>query len=75
MDRDDLKLLNKQLEHMHQPPRHEGTMMLAITAVFLAGVTVGGFLFAQKSKPPMQTASTEMQLSSIPPDAPAIFAR
>jgi hypothetical protein len=56
MDRHDQELLDRQLRRFHPAPRNDGVMVLAIAAVFFAGMTLGGFLFAYKGGP-MQTAS------------------
>jgi hypothetical protein len=51
-------------------------MMLAIAAVFVAGVTVGGYLFAHKGELPTRTASTEtLPALAVPAGAPPIIAR
>jgi hypothetical protein len=64
MTRRDQELLDKQL---HIAPRHDGIMMLAILAMFFAGMALGGFLSAYSSQPgPMRVASNEI--------APAISA-
>jgi hypothetical protein len=57
MDRRDQELLEKQLRRLN-PPRSDGVMILAILAVFFAGMALGGFLFAYKSEP-MQIASND----------------
>jgi hypothetical protein len=46
MDRRDQELLDKQLRRVQPVRANDGTMILAIVAVFLAGVTLGGFLFS-----------------------------
>jgi hypothetical protein len=51
MDRRDQELLDKQLRRFSPAPRNDGAMMLALVAVFLAGMTVGSFAFAYKSDP------------------------
>jgi hypothetical protein len=57
MDQRDQELLDKQLRRLN-PPRSDGVMILAILAVFFAGMALGGFLFAYKSEP-MQIASND----------------
>ena len=57
MEQRDQELLDKQLRRLN-PPRSDGVMILAILAVFFAGMALGGFLFAYKSEP-MQIASTD----------------
>ncbi len=56
MDRNDLELLDKQMGHISPAPRNNGVLMLAIAAVFFAGVALGGYLFADQGEPPLQTA-------------------
>jgi hypothetical protein len=76
MDRHDQDLLNKQLGHLNPPPRRDGAIMLAVVAVFVAGVTVGGFLFADKNELPLRTASTEtLPATSVPAVASPTIAR
>jgi len=41
MTRRDQELLNRQLRGLHIQPRHNGTMILAIVAIFLAGIFLG----------------------------------
>ena len=57
MDSRDRELLDKQLRRLRLPPRRDGVMILAIVGVFLAGMTAGGLLFANRSGP--QTASSD----------------
>lgn len=51
MNRHDRELLQKQLHAAYIAPRHQDVMMAAIVAVFLAGVAVGGFLYAHTGHP------------------------
>ncbi len=51
MDRRDQELLNKQLRRFSHAPKPDGTMILALVAVFLAGMTVGSFAVAYKNDP------------------------
>jgi len=41
MTRRDQELLDRQLRGLHIQPRRNGTLMLAIVAVFLAGICLG----------------------------------
>jgi len=59
MDKRDQELLDKQLARFQPPPRRDGLMVLAIVGVFLAGMTAGSFLFAYRSPPAIQTASSD----------------
>jgi hypothetical protein len=58
MDQRDQELLDKQLHGLHPQPRHDGVMMLAIVAVFLAGMAAGAYLSAYQDEP-MRVASNE----------------
>ena len=55
----DQELLEKQLRGIdNRPP--EGVFMLAFTAVFFAGMAVGGFLFAYTDQPPLRMAANDI---------------
>ena len=58
MDRAGQELLDKQFQRFLPPPRRDGLMVLAVVGVFLAGLTVGGSLFAYRTSPEIQTASS-----------------
>jgi hypothetical protein len=58
MDRPDRKLLDKQLRRLVPSPPSD-VLMLAIVGVFLSGIVVGGLIFANKTEPPVQTASND----------------
>jgi hypothetical protein len=69
MGQRDRELLAKQLRRLN-PPRSDGVMILAILAVFFAGMALGGFLFAYKIEP-MQIASNDATPAiSLPNGAP-----
>ena len=58
MNRRDRELLETQLHSVYAAPRNDGVLMLAILAVFFAGIALGGFLFAYTDQPgPMRVAS------------------
>ena len=58
MTRRDQELLDKQLHAVYAAPRSDGVLMLAILAVFCAGIALGGFLYAYTSQPgPVRLAS------------------
>jgi hypothetical protein len=59
MDRRDKKLLDRQLRHLVPSPRSDGVLMLTIVGVFLGGIVIGGIIFANKTEPPVQTASND----------------
>jgi hypothetical protein len=44
------------MSHLHSAPRRDGTLMIVMTGVFIAGLTVGGVLFTFGSKPSTATA-------------------
>ena len=58
MDRRDQELLDKQLKRFQRPARRDGLMVVAVAGVFLAGLTVGGSLFAYRRPPAIQAASS-----------------
>jgi hypothetical protein len=75
MNRRDQELLDKQLSSVHLTPRHDGVMILAIFAVFLVGVTVGGFLVAYTDQP-MRVAANDLAPAVSPvPYTPQIVRR
>ncbi len=57
MDRRDLELLDKQMGHISPVPPNNGVLMLAIAAVFFAGIAFGGYLSSDRIAPPLRTAS------------------
>ncbi len=59
MDQRDQELLDKQLRLLVPSPPRSGLLMLAIVGVFLGGIAVGGLIFANKTEPPVQTASND----------------
>jgi hypothetical protein len=69
MTRHDQELLEKQLRGIdNRPP--EGVLMLAIAAVFFAGMAVGGFLFAYTDQPPLQMAANNIAAHTSQPVMP-----
>ena len=70
MDQRDQELLDKQLRQLNLSPRSDGVIILAILAVFFAGMTLSGFLFSYKSEP-VQIASNDatpaVSLPNVPP--------
>lgn len=58
MNQRDQDLLDKQLHAVYVPPRNEGVLILAVLAVFFAGVALGGFVFAYSNEPgPLHVAA------------------
>jgi hypothetical protein len=62
MDQRDQELLDKQLRSVSPSPRNDGVMILAIVAVFFAGITLGGILFAPENGS-TQIASNDAAIS------------
>jgi hypothetical protein len=50
MDQRDRELLEKQLRQLNVPSRHEGTAILMLVCMFLAGVTLGGIWFGPQNE-------------------------
>jgi hypothetical protein len=60
MNRRDQELLEKQLHSTYIAPRNDGVLILAVLAVFFAGVALGGFLFAYTAQPgPLRVAAND----------------
>jgi hypothetical protein len=55
MDRRDQELLDKQLRHVGFAPRNDSVAML-LSAMFFAGMAIGGFLYAYAGAPPRAVA-------------------
>jgi len=66
MDRRDRKLLDKQMRRVAPTPRNDGAMILALVAVFLAGVTLGAAMFAHKSRPTRFASNDATAAFSLP---------
>ena len=65
----DQQLLEKQLRGIdNRPP--DGILMLAIAAVFFAGMAVGGFLFAYTDQPPLRMAANDIAGQTSQPVLP-----
>jgi hypothetical protein len=67
MDQHDQELLDKQLGRISPSPRRNAVILSAVIAVFLAGVTFGGFI-TEKTET-MQIASDDAAMS-LPAGAP-----
>ena len=61
--------------HVAPRPRADGTLVLVATALFLAGMTLGGYLTAYTEEPPTQTASNEFLAPLTQPTHTAPIAR
>jgi hypothetical protein len=57
MTQDELELLEKQLREVAVAPPDRGVLMLAVAAVFFAGMALGGFFFAYNGQPSLHLAS------------------
>lgn len=60
MNQRDQELLEKQLGHLAVAPRRDGVLILAVLAVFFAGMTLGGFLYAYTDEAPMHVAANDV---------------
>ena len=65
----DQQLLEKQLRGIDNSPP-EGILMLAIAAVFFAGMAAGGFLFAYTDQPPLRMAANDIAAPTSQPVLP-----
>jgi Anti-sigma factor NepR len=70
MDQRDQELLDKQLRHLNPYPRSDSVMMLAILAVFFAGMALGSFLFAYEGQPLQIASNDAMTATSVPNGTP-----
>jgi sugar (pentulose or hexulose) kinase len=70
MDQRDQELLDKQLRHLNPYPRSDSVMMLAILAVFFAGMALGSFLFASEGQPLQIASNDAMTATSVPNGTP-----
>jgi hypothetical protein len=50
MDQRDLDLLDKQMRRFDPSPRRDGVLMLAVVAVFFAGLICGSYLSEEESE-------------------------
>jgi hypothetical protein len=62
MTRRDQELLDRQLRGLCIQPRHDGTMILAIVAIFLAGMFLGNL--RSEAREPVHFNATETALSA-----------
>jgi hypothetical protein len=70
MNRRDRTLLNKQIGKLTVPPANGPLLMLVVAAVFVAGMTLGGFLVGFRGAP-MHIAANDTRLS-LPGAAPPV---
>ena len=62
MDRRDQDFLNKQMRHIQPSPRGNGTIILGLVAVFLAGVTLGALMFDYQAASTQTAERTRMAM-------------
>ena len=70
MNRRDQELLEKQLHSTYLAPRNDGVLILAVLAVFFAGIALGGFLYAYTAEPLQVAANDIAPAISLPHGAP-----
>jgi hypothetical protein len=75
MNRRDQELLQKQLQHVRPAPRNDGVMILALAAVFFAGIALGGFLFAHRTEPTLYASNDAAPAMPFPHLRPQILLR
>lgn len=63
MDHRDRELLNRQMNRFQHNPRRVGVLILALAAVFIAGLTAGGLLFTFGNNPSTPTAFDEGKIA------------
>jgi len=69
MNQREQKLLDRQLHGLYLPPHRDGTIILAILAVFIVGLFVGSLLSGPSEQ--MQTAANEPAMSLPSGSSPA----
>jgi hypothetical protein len=70
MNRRDRKLLDKQIGKLAAPPSNGPLMMLVVAAVFVIGMTLGGFLVGYRGAPVHVAANDAKLALSLPDNAP-----
>jgi hypothetical protein len=71
MTRRDQELLDRQLRGLHIQPRRNGTMMLAIVAVFVAGLFLGNL--RSQAGETVHFNTTETALSALGASSPTVL--
>ena len=72
MDRHEQELLDKQLRHIAFAPRNDGVAML-LSAMFFAGMAIGGFLYAYAGTPMRAVGEQTMPNQQIASNEVPIF--
>ena len=65
MNRRDQELLEKQLHTTYIAPRNDGVLILAVLAVFFAGIALGGFFSPIPPQPGRLCASLRNNTAQI----------
>jgi hypothetical protein len=65
MDTQDQELLDKQLRHLHVPPRRDGVVIATIVAVFLGGIVIGGALARPREPAPAAVNNPQIAAAII----------
>jgi hypothetical protein len=73
MTRRDQELLDRQLRGLHIQPRRNGTMMLAIVAVFLAGIGLGSLRSEAGETAQLDTIATALFAPSGSSPTPTVL--
>ena len=71
MTRRDQELLDRQLRGLHIPERHDGTMILAIVAIFLAGMFLGNL--RSEAREPVHFNTIETTFSAASGSNPTVL--
>lgn len=78
MDRRDQEFLSKQLRHLPPSPHNDGSTILFLVALFLAGMTVGALMFdyqATATATPTPAAARPRTAMSVPAPSPVPVVR
>jgi hypothetical protein len=73
MTRRDQELLDRQLRGLHIQPRRDGTMILAIVAVFLAGIFLGNLRSEAGETAHFNTIETALAAANGSNAAPSVL--
>ena len=73
MTRRDQELLDRQLRGLDIPPRHDGMMILAIVAIFLAGLFLGNLRSEARGPVHFNTIETALAAPSGSDRTPSVL--